>query len=294
MKKSKLKYIILTLIILVSSVLAKEVYTFSSYGFPDHTGAPTPGGVNQATCSKSGCHVGKALNDASGNTVFTSNIPADGWQPGITYDITTKISKADVTAFGFMTMAWGNKDSLSTGMLAAASDSKAQVIYSWSGSANTYATHKATSLSGQNSNEWSFKWTAPTTGTNDTVTFFNTFVATNSNGKPAGDYVFTKVHKIGKSSLVTARFDGLDVHSQLILSPTLVDDILTISSNMQVSGNIHLSVRDLNAKEVLRTTEHSNMLSSGLKIDFSFLKSGVYILNIENNGMLVSKKFIKQ
>jgi hypothetical protein len=249
----KIKHIVSSFVLIVVFFITNDVYTFSNGGYPDHVGAPNPNEISrQKTCSTVGCHFGNTVNSAGGTIEISTNIPASGWTPGKTYDITTRIQKAGHNTFGFQTMAWGETDSISTGSLVAGITSRAQIVNALDGSDNTYATHKSSTNSGNESNTWSFQWIAPIDGINDIVVFYNTFVAANSNGEPTGDYVYTKELKVYRDVTINGLFKKSASNNSLSVSPTLVNDVVTISATntfQAVQGNVSIKVYDFKGVE---------------------------------------------
>ncbi len=192
--------------LLVGSTVA---YAFSSAGFGDSTGGPTKQGTTIAysVCSNAGCHTGNALNSSRGTLSVTSDIPASGWEPGQTYNVSISFAFAARDVFGWQLMAWGSKDSASVGRfttvggIGTVSNSvlrKGGVAYD----TNQYFTHTAATVVSPTSGSRTItvKWTAPTNpGENSQVVFYCASVMANGNGTALGDFVFRSSHTVNQA-----------------------------------------------------------------------------------------------
>ncbi len=123
-----------------------------------NTGSPGDG----QNCQN--CHGGTAT---SVSNWITSNIPAQGYTPGTTYNITVTVTGSGNK--GFQVSPQTTSGTL-LGTLTAGSGSKTT-------GSGKYVTHNASSSS--NPSSWTFQWTAPVAGTG-TVTFYGAFCVTKS------------------------------------------------------------------------------------------------------------------
>lgn len=142
------------------------VILFSSYTIMYPTGAPaaktgSPG--DGGICTE--CHGGTATTTAG---QITSNIPASGYVPGQTYQITATNPLTGSGKYGFEVSPQNVAGTL-LGTLVAGTGS--QLV-----GGNKYVTH---SNANTTTSSWTFSWTAPAAGTG-TVTFYGAF----AKGKP--------------------------------------------------------------------------------------------------------------
>lgn len=142
-------------------VLAMGAYeNFYPTGAPaGYTGSPGDG----QNCTS--CHGGTATTTAG---LITSNIPASGYQPGATYQITATNNISGSGKYGFEVSPQNSSGAL-MGTLSAGVGS--QLV-----GGNKYVTHLSASLV---TNSWVFNWTAPSAGSGS-VTFYGAF----AKGKP--------------------------------------------------------------------------------------------------------------
>ncbi|MCX6183007.1 MAG: T9SS type A sorting domain-containing protein [Bacteroidetes bacterium] len=263
--------------------LSLPFLSFTDYGYPDHTGAP-----KQMTCGMSGCHASHGIDQGPATIELTSNIPQGGFEGGQTYQITATISQANITAFGFQVMAWGQHDSSSVGTLAAGTQNRAQVVGSWEGP-NMYATHKPASISAtNNSNSWTFDWTAPDANNlNDTVTLYAAFVAANANGQSTGDYAYTKKltvyskESVGVSEISKASF-------KIYPNPSADGKVfLDLSS---VKGDVeNIVVSDYTGKQLQNVFVNKGTACLSLEIKQG---SGIYFVRVNTKEASFTSKVI--
>jgi len=125
------------------------------------TGAPagytgSPGDGNNCTS----CHGGTATTSAGW---ITSNVPASGYVPGTTYQVTATNSLSGSGKYGFE-VSPQNASGTQLGTLIAGTGS--QLVGN-----GKYVTHTNATIA---NNSWTFNWTAPAAGTGD-VTFYGAF-----------------------------------------------------------------------------------------------------------------------
>ncbi len=145
---------------LASIVLLSSFVAFYPTGAPAaKTGSPGDG----SNCTE--CHGGTPTTVAGW---ITSNIPAGGYTPGQTYQITASNQLTGTGKFGFEVSPQNAAGTL-LGTLAAGTNS--QLVGS-----NKYVTHTSANTS---NSTWTFNWTAPVAGTGQ-VTFYGAF----AKGKP--------------------------------------------------------------------------------------------------------------
>ncbi len=148
------------------------------------TGSP---GDNNATCLQ--CHTGGTNNAVSG--WITSNIPAEGYTPGQTYQITATGVHPGVVRFGFELTA-ENTAGAKVGTFAITDAARTKLV-----NQNKAVTHTSggTSVSG-NTSSWSMNWTAPGTDIGQ-VRFYAAYNAANGNSNTSGDVIYTSTLFVG-------------------------------------------------------------------------------------------------
>lgn len=177
------------------------------------TGSP---GDNGNTCTQ--CHGGTATPQEGW---ISSNIPAEGYEPGQTYTITATGTHEGVVKFGFEVTS-EDMAAAKTGTLIVTNSTENQLA-----NGNTSITHKNTGTTPSgNSKTWSFDWTAPSAGTGD-VTFYGAFNAANGNGNNTGDVIYTSTLSIPEMIVVqtgiTVSLTGMTPHVGQLMEARLID-----------------------------------------------------------------------
>lgn len=71
--------------------------------------------------------------------------------------------------------------------------------------------------------------------------------------------------------------------------PNPVKDFLTVDLYTEMSGNIQISIFNIMGTEVKKWDSFLSQGDQVLKIDFSFFKTGIYILKITNSGQVCTQ-----
>ena len=158
----------------------QSIHGSTSGGPAGYAGSPFD--TNGRTCgSGGGCHSGGTTNQ---NGIITTDIPACGYTPGQTYNITVTAASVGRTKFGFSLSAQKTSNGTTAGTLIAGAGSQLN-------GSNRYITHTSagTAATGSGTRVWNFQWTAPLAGTGS-VSFYTAVNCTNSGGNSSGDIVF--------------------------------------------------------------------------------------------------------
>jgi hypothetical protein len=246
--------------------LLKPLHGNSSGGPTGSTGSP---GDNNNNCA--GCHSGTA---ASNKGSITTNIPAAGYEAGITYDITVNITESGRSDFGFSVTA-ETANGTKAGMFTSNTETQAN------GSGNAWATHRSNSRSGSGSRSWTTQWTAPTVGTG-AVTFYACFNASNANGGTSGDLIYLANATISEST-ISGIFLSEQHHKTGFFPNPASTQIQFFQTGMQ-----WVKIFDISGKQM---SAYLNLTSN--TIDISTLPNGVYIMEYNNGTKTFSEKFVK-
>ena len=170
---------IFAVLLLLFVVSNSNVLAYSSDPPDEKTGAP-----NEGTCID--CHGGNTLNAAGGSLMLT--VP-ENYSPGVEYDIIVNLSRARQSRWGFEMTAL-NSNGTRAGTFAV-TDANTQVSET---NSKRYIQHTSagTAHGTQDTNSWTFKWTAPTTNVG-AITFYAAGNAANGDGVAwGGDYIYTQ------------------------------------------------------------------------------------------------------
>lgn len=240
-------------------------------GHSNSTGAPAgnTGAPNETTCAQGGCHGGTAGTVAN---AITTDIPAGGYVPGTTYNITVTASETGRPRFGFQARA-------TAGSLTASTET--QLV-----GGGAYVTHRLVSTTATDSKSWTFTWTAPAAGSGD-VTFYTAVMAANGNGSSdAGDLVKT-------SNLVISEATSNGVKSfsaaGMSIYPVPFSTEITIEKGTQTFETAAVEIYTLDGRKVLQTTISGSVAT----INTENLAKGIYIVNVNANGSHIVQKVAK-
>lgn len=232
--------------------------TFMMYptGSPGgYTGSPTDG--NNCTF----CHGGTATNVQNW---ISSDIPAQGYTPGNTYQIS-------VTGTGS-----GNKGFELTAE--DISNNKIGIFAAGTGSKLTNSNHAVTHTSANSGNPhtWTFLWTAPQAGSGD-VTFYAAIVV----GQP----------NINLTSLAVSENTSSDVlvlnEADIKIKPNPAKNIIRLKSEKLIGKQF--KVYSVSGSLIYKGVFSDKRTS----IDISELKKGSYLFVIESSRGVITKKFMK-
>lgn len=180
--------ILTAMIATIALVGNRQKAAASAFGpSPNHTNAPGEG-----NCTA--CHSSFELNSGNGE-IQISGIPPT-YSPGQQFVVVVTTTQADAVIYGFqLTAIDGTGQGIGTFALSDENPPRVQIV---PGIVNQtlmrqYVEHTSDGLSnGQfGFNSWTFKWTAPAQ-TVGKIDFYASGNAANSDGGPAGDYVYTK------------------------------------------------------------------------------------------------------
>lgn len=249
----------------------RSVYSSSGGAPTGYTGDPA---VNSGqTCGMGGCHTaGAATPTGSEDSQITSNIPAGGYVPGETYDITVSVAGGG-SKFGFSLSVGGNLGSL----------------ISPNGTTNlsgNYITHASSSNTGSGGRTWEFQWTAPQPGSGD-VTFYASTLYANGSGS-SGDVTIptsTTVSEASGVGITEAELEALTVY------PNPVIDEINVAAK-DVDEEIMFTMYGVDGRLILEETHEPGEIT--IDVADKSLSTGVYFLRMESGGNSTIKKLLVQ
>jgi len=256
-KRNLLLFMSVAIIILLTSFAA-----FYPSGAPaGYSGSPGDGSSN---CSN--CH-GTAPTTSAG--WITSNIPAAGYTPGQTYQITATNTMGGSGKYGFEISP---QNSTGTLLGSLTSGTNSQLVGS-----GKYITHTSASST---INTWTFSWTAPVVGTGS-VTFYGAF-ARNYKGNTVLSTLVVAEHSI------TTDIEEISTQTmQVFPSPSTGNFTVALSG---MKEKVNLKLLDLTGHEFYSTIVSGNGTT---KLEYQ-LSPGIYLVQVhEGSNRLVKKLFIR-
>jgi hypothetical protein len=255
---------------LLSLVLSCSlVFFLASFGGGDGkypSGAPsgyTNSPADGHDCSVSGCH---ATTSTAVTNYITTNVPAQGYTPGVTYQVTVTVPGASGMAKGFEVSPQNSTGTI-LGTLVAGTGSKLTT-------GNTgYITHSGAMMTSPAT--WVFNWTAPANGTG-TVTFYGAFVSSFST-------VSHSSLTIGENNV---GINDLKSETKFSAYPNPVQNRLTVSYTLTRQEQVTVSLLDVTGKLILPLI---NEVQNAGTVTRSFdlkgnVQPGLYFLAIDKGG----------
>jgi hypothetical protein len=239
---------------------------------PGYTGSP---GDSLKNCTA--CHGGVAVTVEDW---ITSDIPADGYVPGMTYTITATNKEFGATRFGFEISPQDTIGNL-MGSMAITDNVRTKLV-----GGTKYITYTENGVEGVDSLSWSFKWTAPKSI--EDVTFYGGFNS-NFDGHKGGDQTFL-------STLTVKRNKALDIPEVSNLKavkiyPNPTYDYIIVNLNVRTACNIVVDITDMNGKQV--SLLMNNKVNSGTfnqQFEINTLAKGNYLVRINANGKVSAQR----
>ncbi len=237
---------------------------FSPTGAPaGYTGSPGDG----QNCTS--CHGGTATTV---NNWISSNIPAAGYIPGQTYQITATNNHSGSEKYGFQVSPQNLSGTL-MGTLTAGTNNKLV-------GNNKYVTHM---LANNTDNVWTFSWTAPPAGSG-TVTFYGAF----ARGNPGPVALST----LAVTENTTGIENPADQHENFRIYPNPASDHVSLQLPTGSAGQVSIRLSDLRGG--MKVLEQTIPSGTSHRLDCSGLPKGIYFVDISTGTDKYTEKLILQ
>lgn len=259
---------------LLAAGLILTIFAWGRLEFsPAHSnssGAPTAGSLGYTgspadaqTCARAGCHAGTATEQTGW---ITSDIPNTGYVAGQTYEITATVEEIGRSRFGFMLSPQDDQGN-PLGTMAEGTGTQLKVN-------GAYITHISGSTSSNDSQSWTFDWTAPAEGTGN-VTFYAAFNAANDNGNTSGDIIYTSSLEV--EELLDASIGELPESYAPAVFPNPATDVMNLTYANNGMTTVELWTID---GKLAKTVLNNRSVLAGQNETFqvSDLNAGVYIM----------------
>ena len=248
--------------LLILSLLMSFVFILST---PTKTigyliGAPS-GKANDPASGNSNCtscHSGTATTNAAiGN--ITTNIPASGYVPGTTYQITANVVYAGKTRFGFE-ISPQNSSGIQKGTITITDATNTKIV------STKYVTHTSAGNTGSGARSWSFNWTAPATGTGN-VTFYGALLVGNNNGSESGDltYITSRTVTEAQPCTITAAITAPDTICTLDTATLVASSTPTAVSYLWNNGATTSTITGLGGTYTVTVTAPGGCTATAVK-----------------------------
>ncbi len=273
-KKFSGVFIVLIFALVAIQYQQMDIHAFSSGSPGGRTGSPGDG----QTCRT--CHSGAApttLSDA-----IDTDIPAEGYTPGETYNITASISEQGRNMFAFeLTSETANRGKQGQWIVTNTSQNRLT-------NSNRAITHSSGGRSGSGSKTWQMQWKAPEVNVG-AITFYAALMAANGNGGNSGDNLYVAQKTVQAKQTTSVKNLKEDISVELFPNPVTSFVTLRLPQDFNEDYGVYL----IDAGGVVRAFYENQAHSRQVKIDVSQLASGNYFLRIFSDNFTASKPFVK-
>jgi hypothetical protein len=254
----------------------------SDNGKAGATGSP---GENNCT----NCHNTYAVNSGAGSITITSTMTNWEYVPGQTYQISVTVAQTGKSLFGLgfeaLLPSGANAGTLTAGTGTTIKNATV------SGNSRRNIVHQLNGGASSGSHTFTFNWVAPTTNVG-AITFYAAGNACNGNGADTGDYVYKT------SQVVNPAAVGISEETMTPFSfsfyPNPATENITVNYSLEQSAKVSYTIYDLTGKQV--QTESANRFPGAQQqnIDVNHLQAGTYLISMNANGNVITKRFIKK
>jgi len=256
----------------------------------DNGKAGATGSPGEQTCSQSNCHTGSTDNTMGGSVTLTSTDLVN-WEytPGQTYTLTATVSQQGRSLFGIgleaLLPSGANAGTLTPGT---GTTTKNATI---SGNSRKNIVHNMNAGATANAHSFTFTWTAPATDVG-AITIYYAGNATNNDGAKTGDYIYTASQVVNSAGVGVA--EQVDAGVAFSFYPNPASENITLNYSLSESTKVSYTIFDLTGKQV--QTESTNRFPGAQQqvIDINNLHAGTYLLSLNSNGKIITKRFVKK
>jgi hypothetical protein len=253
----------------------------------DNGKAGATGSPGENNCRN--CHNTYALNSTLGSLTITSNMTNWEYVPGQTYQISVTVAQTGKTLFGLgfeaLLPSGANAGTLTAGTGTTIKNATV------SGNSRRNIVHQLNGGASSGSHTFTFNWAAPTTDVG-VITFYAAGDACNANGTNSGDYVYTTSQVVnpapaGISEEVSAPFT-------YTMYPNPTTDNITVNYSLEESAKVQYVIYDLTGKKVQTEAATRFPGAQQQSIDVNALQAGTYLLSLNVDGSVITKRFVKK
>lgn len=253
----------------------------------DNGKAGATGSPGENNCRN--CHSTYALNSTLGSMTITSNMTNWEYVPGQTYQISVTVAQTGKNLFGLgfeaLQSSGANAGTLTAGTgttiknATVAGNSRRNIVHQLNGGASA-GTHTFT-----------FNWAAPTTNIG-AITLYAAGDACNANGSDTGDYVYTASQVVNPAPVGITEEDLAPFTFSFYPNPATEN--ITVNYSLEQSAKVTYTIYDLTGKQVQSESVNRFPGAQQQNVDVNNLQAGTYLLSVNVNGNVITKRFIKK
>ena len=257
----------------------------TSNGKAGATGSP-----GEQTCSQPGCHTGSTNNSMGGSVALTSSDLVN-WEytPGQTYTLTATVTQQGRSLFGVgleaLLPSGANAGNLVPGT---GTTTKNATI---SGNSRKNIVHNTNAGATANAHSFTFTWTAPATDVGP-ITMYFAGNAANDNGTSTGDYIYNASQVVTPAGVGISEQENSPFTFSFYPNPTTEN--ITVNYSLEESAKVQYVIYDLTGKKVQTEAATRFPGAQQQSIDVNNLQAGTYLLSLNVNGSVITKRFVKK
>ena len=256
----------------------------------DNGKAGATGSPGEQTCSQSNCHTGTANNSMGGSVALTSSDLVN-WEytPGQTYTLTATVTQQGRSLFGVgleaLLPSGANAGTLTPGV---GTTIKTATVM---GNSRNNIVHNSNAGATANAHSFTFTWTAPATD-DGPITMYFAGNATNNNGAKTGDYIYNAYQVVTPAAVGFTEQVNTPFTYSFYPNPTTEN--ITVNYSLEESAKVQYVIYDLTGKKVQTEAATRFPGAQQQSIDVNSLRAGTYLLSLNVNGSVITKRFVKK
>jgi hypothetical protein len=256
----------------------------------DNGKAGATGSPGEQTCSQSNCHTGSANNSMGGSVALTSSDLVN-WEytPGQTYTLTATVTQQSRSLFGIgleaLLPSGANAGTLTPGV---GTTIKTATVM---GNSRNNIVHNSNAGATANAHSFTFTWTAPATDVGP-ITMYFAGNATNNNGAKTGDYIYNASQVVAPAGVGISEQENSPFTFSFYPNPTTEN--ITVNYSLEESAKVQYVIYDLTGKKVQTESATRFPGAQQQSIDVNSLRAGTYLLSLNVNGSVITKRFVKK
>ena len=257
----------------------------ASNGKAGATGSP-----GEQTCNQANCHAGSTNNSMGGSLTLTSSDLVN-WEytPGQTYTLTALVTQQGMPLFGIgleaLLTSGANAGNLTPGT--GTTTKNATIL----GDSRKNIVHNLNAGLTANGHSFTFTWTAPTTDVGP-ITMYFAGVAANNNEDETGDYVYNASQVVTPAGVGISEQENSPFTFSFYPNPTTEN--ITVNYSLEESAKVQYVIYDLTGKKVQNESATRFPGEQQQSIDVNSLQAGTYLLSLNVNGSVITKRFVKK
>lgn len=259
----------------------------SDNGKAGYTNSPSEG-----NCTS--CHSG-TVNSTLGSVALISDIPATGYVPGTSYNMTLKVKQTSKLLFGLGLEALTSTNQ-NAGTLVISTPTKTSIKSATVGGVSRKnVVHQFNGGSSTDSMMFAFKWTAPAAGTG-LVKFYYSGMAANKSGNTSGDYVYTGNTSFEEYVDHTAIAQAVTNINSFSIFPNPVKERVNVQYSLNSASEVTVSVYTLEGKLVkvlAKDAKAAGDVTESFDLGTSLAK-GAYFLELRTEKGVSTQKMMIQ